>query len=65
MTQKHFTAIAAIFKRQLERAASNPYRESGRIQQAAIHATVLDMARYLATTNADFKRDKFLSACGL
>jgi hypothetical protein len=59
MSRKNFTAIAALLKRHADEAASkaNGY--------AALVSLIVEMADYLATTNPQFNRERFLDACGI
>jgi hypothetical protein len=63
MTRKHFEAIAKILRR--NNFDTNPaagYDEG--YANAAMSITV-ELADYLATQNANFDRQRFLTACGL
>ena len=64
MTKRHFIAIAATFKRELELMTDTDSSHT-----AAEYAAVCAIARHLATTFADvnprFDRARFLRACGV
>ena len=56
MTRKDFELIAEVI--------SGMKRDSTRRDGLVLEATAKRMADALATTNANFKRERFLTACG-
>ena len=64
MTKKHFEAIAAIIKSDLDALSdvSGPAAESAR---EACENIAVGMADYFASENPRFDREKFLTACGV
>ena len=58
MTRKDFILIAEVLDFQMSAYASEPG------SKAVLRATAERMADALATTNANFKRERFLTACG-
>ncbi len=56
MTRKHFEAIAKVFK-------DRKYTIGGPSAEHLRRCLVGDMADYLATTNDQFNRQRFLTAC--
>lgn len=73
MSKKHYEAIAASIRKQVEAAAaldaegntdSERYARS-LAAKMAVHDLALDLADYFGSINPNFKRDKFLKACGI
>lgn len=61
MTRKHFAAIAATIKAQLDMHEAN-YEPIGK---AAVIETAEALASTLASFNGNFDRARFLAACGI
>ena len=59
MTNKHFEAIAAIFRSKL--------LESGRseVYYNVVKEIIRVQANYFEDVNPDFDRERFLAACGI
>lgn len=58
MTKKHFEALAAIFRTQVD----NPTVPSE--SRVTLFATASMQADYFATQNPNFDRERFMTACG-
>lgn len=56
MTRKHFQAIADVLRFATERHAGDPCTRD---------QIAREMADFLATQNPNFKRTRFLDACGV
>lgn len=56
---RHFAAVAAILRAELEHAAC------GQDQRDMMHSVAEAFARSLARTNPRFDRTRFLKACGV
>ena len=63
MEQRHFWVVADTIKAQVEPLSGlqSPEPVAAR---AALKLTALEFARVFKASNANFKRDKFLTACG-
>ena len=57
MSKKHFKAIAEVFKSEMASASPS--------EDAVLRRLAGEMARICAATNANFDRERFLTACGL
>lgn len=58
MTRKDFQLVADVFKRQQSVFVPKS------VGWHAVRATAASMADALATTNINFKRERFMTACG-
>lgn len=62
MTRKHFEAIAAVLKHERPDRDGSKWADGARDEWSTI---VMRMADMCAAQNAQFKRDRFYTACGL
>jgi hypothetical protein len=65
MSRKHFSAMAAMFKRQLEIAAAHPVQASRIPMVIALEYTIRGAAGIYAAENPAFDEARFFTACGL
>lgn len=68
MTRKHFEAIAAALRNNVENAQRYREHNPGEVADATIAAHTVaaqDVARTLGQFNGAFDKQRFLTACGL
>lgn len=67
MTKKHYIAIAAIIKEQIDKSARDGWEseQAAKAWKISQESTAFDIADYFQDENPSFDRARFLAACGV